>query len=59
MNELHKLPDEWEWKKLKDVCDLLNGYAFKAKEYVDKSDTVIIRMGNIRPNGNFDGFFLE
>lgn len=54
MSDLFDLPNGWEWVKLKDVCDLLNGYAFKAKEYVEQSDTVIIRMGNIRPNGGFD-----
>jgi len=54
MSDLYELPNGWEWSKLKDVCNLLNGYAFKAKEYVEKSDTVIIRMGNIRPNGGFD-----
>lgn len=54
MSELYQLPDGWEWKKLGDVCNLLNGYAFKANEYVEYSDTVIIRMGNIRPNGGFD-----
>ena len=48
------MPDGWEWKKLGDVCNLLNGYAFKAKDYVEFSDTVLIRMGNIRPNGEFD-----
>jgi len=54
MSELYELPEGWEWKKLEDVCDLLNGFAFKAKEYVDKSNTVIIRMGNIRPDGQFN-----
>ena len=54
MGELYELPEGWEWKKVGDVCNLLNGFAFKAKEYVDFSDTVIIRMGNIRPEGHFD-----
>ena len=54
MCELYELPDGWEWSTLSDVCNLLNGFAFKAKEYVDNSNTVIIRMGNIRPNGQFD-----
>ena len=54
MSELYVLPEGWEWSKLSKVCNLLNGYAFKAKEYVEQSNTVIIRMGNIRPNGKFD-----
>jgi type I restriction enzyme S subunit len=40
--------------KLGDICDLLNGYAFKSKDYIDKSNTLSCRMSNIRPNGNFD-----
>lgn len=44
----------WEIKKLGDICDLQNGYAFKAGDYVDKSNTLNIRMSNIRPGGNFD-----
>ena len=52
--KVNTLPERWKMLKLSDVCDLLNGYAFKAKEYVEKSNTVIIRMGNIRPNGTFD-----
>ena len=53
-SEENTLPEGWKMLKLSDVCDLFNGYAFKAKEYVEKSNTVIVRMGNIRPNGTFD-----
>ncbi len=40
--------------ELSIVCDLQNGYAFKSKDYVDISNTVSLRMSNIRPDGNFD-----
>ncbi len=44
----------WEEKTLGDVCDLQNGYAFKSKDYVEFSNTLNIRMSNIRPGGLFD-----
>ena len=46
----------WRKVKLGDVCDLQNGFAFKSSDYVDKSNTLNIRMSNIRPNGKFDEF---
>ena len=30
-----------EWKALKEVCDVLNGFAFKSQEYVTKGIRVI------------------
>lgn len=40
--------------KLGEICDLQNGYAFKSKDYVEKSNTVNCRMSNIRPDGTFN-----
>jgi len=40
--------------KLGNICDLLNGYAFKSTDYVDESSTLSCRMSNIRPGGKFD-----
>ncbi|EHS6539544.1 restriction endonuclease subunit S, partial [Campylobacter coli] len=45
---------KFELVRLGEVCDLFNGYAFKKTDYVEKSNTLLIRMGNIRPNGEFD-----
>ena len=45
---------KFELVRLGEVCDLFNGYAFKKTDYVEKSNTLLIRMGNIRPNGQFD-----
>ncbi len=45
---------DWEIKKLGEVCDLQNGFAFKSSSYVKKSNTLNIRMSNIRPSGKFD-----
>ncbi len=44
----------WVEKTLGEVCDLQNGFAFKSKSYVKKSNTLNIRMSSIRPNGRFD-----
>ena len=40
--------------KLGDVCDLQNGFAFKSGDYIEKSNTLNIRMSNIRPDGSFN-----
>ena len=45
---------KYELVKLREACDLFNGYAFKKTDYVEKSNTLLIRMGNIRPNATFD-----
>lgn len=44
----------WVENKLGDVCDLQNGYAFKSGDYIAHSNTLNIRMSNIRPSGLFD-----
>lgn len=43
-----------EYKKLGDLVDFSNGYAFKSSDYIDSSNTVNCRMSNIRPDGTFD-----
>ena len=37
-------------KPLGDVCDLLNGFAFKSGDAVPESDTQLVRMGNLYGN---------
>jgi type I restriction enzyme S subunit len=44
----------WVEKRLSDVCDLQNGYAFKSGDYIKASNTLNIRMSSIRPGGSFD-----
>ncbi len=48
------MKEGWEIKSLGDVCNLQNGYAFKSKTYVPSSNTLNIRMSNIRPDGSFN-----
>jgi type I restriction enzyme, S subunit len=42
--------DGWVEKKLGDVCDFLNGFAFKSIDTVNTSDVQLIRMGNLYQN---------
>ena len=39
-----------EERYLGDVCDFLNGFAFKSADTVDKSKTQLVRMGNLYKN---------
>ena len=44
----------WEVRKLGDVCDLQNGFAFKSNDYIEFSNTINFRMSQIRPDGGID-----
>jgi len=44
----------WEIKRLGDLCDLQNGFAFKSNDYIDLSKTINFRMSQIRPGGGID-----
>jgi len=37
----------WELKKLGEICDLMNGYAFQSKNYTDEG-YFVIRIGNVQ-----------
>ena len=54
--ELEKSLNNSKYKliKLQNICKLQNGYAFKSSDYIDFSETMNVRMSNIRPNNNFD-----
>ena len=43
----NNIPKHWQIKKLGEVCDIQNGYAFKSKDYVDDGFRVI-RIGNVQ-----------
>ncbi len=40
----------WIERSLGDVCDLLNGYAFKSEDAISDSETQLVRMGNLYGN---------
>lgn len=52
--ELGPTPHSWKEAKLYEVADLKNGYAFSSKDYVASSNTLNVRMSNIRPGGEFN-----
>jgi type I restriction enzyme S subunit len=54
MNEIKDIPKHWQVKRLGEVCDLQNGVAFKSKDYVEFSKTLVFRMSQIRPGGILD-----
>ena len=41
-------------KKLWEICEIQNWYAFKSKDYIDFSNTLNFRMSNIRPWGDLN-----
>lgn len=40
----------WVEKKLGDVCEVFNGFAFKSKDTISTSNTQLLRMGNLYQN---------
>ena len=40
----------WRERKLGDIVDFLNGYAFKSGDVIDNSNTQLLRMGNLYQN---------
>ena len=44
--DLDNLPQGWSWTKIKDICDLINGRAFKVEEW-SSSGLPIIRIQNL------------
>lgn len=45
-----KRGEGWVEKRIGDVCDLLNGFAFKSGDVVAESNTQLVRMGNLYGN---------
>ena len=50
-----ELPEGWVWKKLGEVCEVRNGYAFKSSDYLKQGENGIpvIRISDIE-NGEVD-----
>lgn len=44
------IPEQWEVKPLKELCDLLNGRAYKKDELLSDGKTPILRVGNFFTN---------
>lgn len=46
-SELGKIPQEWRVGKLGDVVKILNGYAFKSKDFKDQGTHGVLKIKNI------------
>jgi type I restriction enzyme, S subunit len=44
------LPNGWKWVKVSEIAHFFSGYAFKSRNYVDKSNNQVIRIGNVKNN---------
>ncbi|MHC9088014.1 restriction endonuclease subunit S [Tenacibaculum sp. IMCC1] len=53
VNWIGEIPEHWEVKRLKDLSNFINGFAFNSKEYID-SGIPIIRISNISNDINFE-----
>lgn len=58
MSELYKLPAGWEWKKLGDLAEYVNGMAFKPKDW-SNDGFPIIRIQNLNGSDDFNYFSGE
>jgi len=45
-----ELPDGWAWARLGTVVTFVGGYAYKSNRYVQNSNNLLIRIGNIKNN---------
>ena len=43
-----EIPESWEWVRLGEIIQIINGYAYKSNEYVKKSKYQLIRLGNVK-----------
>lgn len=48
------VPEGWKRKKVKDIVDLLNGYAFKSTSFEDDGKYKVVTIKNVK-DGVFDG----
>ena len=50
--EIGMIPEDWEVKRISEVCDVLTGFPFKGKDYSDKGIKVLrgenVSLGFIR-----------
>jgi type I restriction enzyme S subunit len=42
--------DDWVDRPIGELCDILNGFAFKSKDAIESSNVQVIRMGNLYQN---------
>lgn len=42
------IPENWKWVRLGELVSFYGGYAYKSSTYVDESNNIIIRLGNVK-----------
>ncbi len=51
--EIGEIPVDWKVKQMKELCNLLNGRAYKKDELLDYGKTPVLRVGNFFTNQNW------
>ena len=44
------MPDGWCWTRIQNIAQFQGGFAYKSSKYVEKSNNIIIRIGNVKNN---------
>lgn len=42
------IPENWKWVRLGELVSFYGGYAYKSSTYIDESNNMIIRLGNVK-----------
>lgn len=42
------IPESWKWVRLRDIVIFCGGFAYKSNSYVNNSNNMIIRLGNVK-----------
>ncbi|MFR2533956.1 MAG: restriction endonuclease subunit S [Clostridia bacterium] len=44
----YDIPINWTWTRIRNLGELLSGYAYKSNMYIKKSNNLVIRLGNVK-----------
>ena len=45
-----EVPEGWCWTRIQNIAQFQGGFAYKSSKYVEKSNNIIIRIGNVKNN---------
>ncbi len=46
----YKIPESWQWRRMQDVIEFVNGRAYKKEELLDSGKYKVLRVGNFFTN---------